>query len=340
MNNLEILDKARYDEYESFVRCHPGGGITQSILWHGVKPDWLAEVVVVRDDDSKIVAGISILVRKIPGLRISMLYAPRGPVCDLYNSDIMRDIKLGVDLVAKKHRAYVFKMDPEALICDEAIFSGYRRFYGPTGFETIQTRFNYRLYLKGRDEDALFANLHHKTRYNVRVARKHGVEVKIGGREDLDEFARLMKITGKRDGFAVRSQAYFENMLNALGEHARLYMAYYQGKAVSGAVTTNYAGKTCYIYGASDNEHRNVMPNYLLQWEMIRWAAETGCTVYDFQGVDGTLNEDKPLYGLYRFKRGFGGQIDELAGEFDYVYMPVRNWLVNTLIALKSRLKR
>ena len=81
-------------------------------------------------------------------------------------------------------------------------------------------------------------------------------------------------------------------MLKALGEHARLYMGFYEGNAVCGAIATNYAGKTCYVYGASDNVYRNVMPNYLMQWEMIRWAVETGCTLYDFQGVSGNLDEN------------------------------------------------
>jgi lipid II:glycine glycyltransferase (peptidoglycan interpeptide bridge formation enzyme) len=342
---LEILAKDLYGEYEDFVRAHPSGSVMQSVLWHRVKDNWRPEIVVVRNDEGAIIAGVSVLVRRIPVIGTSMLYAPRGPVCDLYDADIMSKIKQGVDMVAKKYRAHIYKIDPDVLNADEAFVSravaaGYKRYIGGTGFETIQPRFNYRLYLDGRDEDALFMNLASKTRYNVRVARKHGVEVRIGGREDLDEFVRLMVVTGARDGFSVRPRAYFERMLEALGEHVRLYMAYYQGKAVSGAITTNYAGKACYIYGASDNEHRNVMPNYLIQWEMIRWAIETNCTVYDFQGVSGNFaDENDPLYGLYRFKRGFGGQVDELAGEFDYIYMPLRNKLVDVMVDLVERLR-
>ena len=341
---MEILDKSRYDEFERFVRSHSGGSITQSVLWHEVKSNWLPEVVAVRGEDGQIIAGVSILVRKFPLVGTSMLYAPRGPVCDLYDADIMDKIQQGVDLVAKKHRAHLYKIDPEILNSDEKFIAlmasmGYRRYLGGTGFETIQARFNYRLYLDGRSEDELFANLTQKTRYNVRVAKKHGVQVRVGTRGDLDEFARLMAVTGERDGFSVRSKAYFERMLDALGDHVRLYMAYYEGEAVAGAITTNYAGKTCYIYGASSNEHRRVMSTYIIQWEMIRWAVETGCTVYDFQGVSGNMSEDDPLYGLYRFKRGFGGTLDELAGEFDYIYMPLRSKLVDLAINLAELLR-
>jgi len=81
------------------------------------------------------------------------------------------------------------------------------------------------------------------------------------------------------------------------------------------------------------------MATYLIQWEMIRWAVETDCTVYDFQGVSGNMSEYDPLYGLYRFKRGFGGTLDELAGEFDYIYMPLRNKLADLAITLAELLR-
>ncbi len=182
----------------------------------------------------------------------------------------------------------------------------------------------------------MFAALTQKTRYNCRVAMKHGVEVKVVSKELLDDFVRIMKTTGERDGFNVRPGSYFERMLDALGEHVRMYMAFYGGKPVSGAITTNYGGKTCYVYGASDNLHRNVMPNYLIQWEMIKWAIETGCRLYDFQGISGNMDENGHMYGLYRFKKGFNGTLEELAGEFDYVYQPLKAKLVDKAIALNG----
>ncbi|MCL2068862.1 MAG: aminoacyltransferase, partial [Oscillospiraceae bacterium] len=120
---MEILDKSQYHEYESFVRSHPNGEITQSTLWHSVKSNWLHEIAVVRDDEGKITAGVSILIRKIPVFGISMLYAPRGPVCDLHDADIMAKLKQGVDLAAKKHRAYVYKLDPNIHSDDERFIS-------------------------------------------------------------------------------------------------------------------------------------------------------------------------------------------------------------------------
>lgn len=340
----EILPKSRYKEYEAFVMSHPAGGFTQSVHWAEVKNNWDFEVVAVLDDGGAIVGGASILIQKIPFIGTSFLYAPRGPVCDLHDRAVMEELKKGVDLLARRRRAHVFKMDPDVLISDGDFIRltqqmGFTQIAGNEGFETIQARFNYRLYLQGRGEEELFANLTQKTRYNVRVALKRGVEIRVAGPEALDEFVRIMRVTGERDGFNVRPKAYFERFLSALGEHARLYMGYYEGQAVCGAIATNYAGKTCYVYGASDNAYRNVMPNYLIQWEMIRWAVETGCTVYDFQGVSGNIaDESDHLYGLYRFKKGFNGQLDELAGEFDYVYRPFAYQFVDTAIDAKEKL--
>ena len=200
--------------------------------------------------------------------------------------------------------------------------------------------FNYHLFLNGRGEEELFKNLTQKTRYNVRVAQKHGVQIKVVGQEYLDDFVRIMQTTGERDGFRTRPKSYFARMLDALGEHARLYMGFYEGTAVCGAIATNYAGKTCYVYGASDNVYRNVMPNYLMQWEMIRWAVETKCTLYDFQGVSGNLDENGPMYGLYRFKKGFNGQLDEFAGEWNYTYRPLTGKLVEWVMAIRERRKK
>ena len=151
------------------------------------------------------------------------------------------------------------------------------------------------------------------------MAQKKGVEVKICGKEMVPDFARIMLETGVRDGFVTRQPEYFAQMLDNLGEHCRLYMAFYEGKPIAGTLAIHYGDKVWYLYGASSNEHRNLMPNYLLQWNMIQWAIETGCRVYDFRGVSGDVSEDNPLYGLYKFKKGFGGDFTEFVGEMDLV---------------------
>jgi len=341
----EILEPSQYPELDAFVLGHPQGGFTQLSAWRQVKSNWGFAAVVCRDDAGRIAGSASVLIQKIPLIATSFLYCPRGPVCDPHDRGVLACLKAGVDALAEKHRAHAFKMDPDVLFSDDEFAAiakslGFVQSYGPDGFEGIQARFNYRLYLDGRTEEELLANLTQQTRRNLRLAQRHGVEVRVCGAEDLDDFCRLMETTGERDGFAIRPKAYFERFLAALGDRARLYLAFYEGKAIAGAIAANAAGKTCYVYGASDNEARNVMPNYLVQWEMIRWAVETGCAVYDFQGVSGNLEpEGNHMYGLYRFKKGFNGRLDELAGEFDYTYRPLRARMVDGAIAVNDRLR-
>ncbi len=338
---MEILTPDKYEELDAFVASHKNGGFTQLSSWRHVKNNWGFEAVVSRNDAGEIIGSMSMLIQKIPFIGTSFVYAPRGPVCDLNDAKVLADLKAGADMVAKKHNAHALKIDPDTLMADEEFIKiakemGFVQFAGPDGFETIQARFNYRLYLNERSEEQILADLNQKCRYNIRVAEKKGVQVRHVGKEYLDDFIRIMQVTGERDGFITRPKIYFERMLDALGENVRLYVGFYQDEVICGAITTNVGGKCCYVYGASDNNHRNVMPNYLMQWEMIKWAVQTNCFVYDFQGVSGIMDESRPIHGLYRFKKGFNGTLEELAGEFDYTYKPFKSKMVDYALSLNT----
>ncbi len=339
---MEIIKKSGYSEYEQFVSNHVRGEFTQSACWGEVKKGWEFEAVVSRDSEGNIDGGCGIFVKKLPITGTSFLYSPKGFICDVHNERVMDALMAGIDLVAKKHNAHAIKIDPDVPMSDTDYIDymksrSFRHIYGKYGFETVQPRFNYRLPLKRKTEDELFSNFSKKTRYNIRYASKKGVQIVVKGEEGLDDFMKLYEITGERDGFNTRPRDYFVRLLKALGAKARLYIGYYNSVPVCGAIATNYAGKCSYVYGASSNEHRNVMPNYLMQWEMIRWGLSEGCNIYDFLGISGDLeNEDSPMFGLYRFKRGFNGYVDELVGEFDYVYRPIINLLFKTAISLRE----
>ncbi len=323
-------DRARF---EQFVSTHPKGHFLQSTYWPAAKPQWDWRGVLSKDEAGNIRGALSILIRKMPG-GYAMLYAPRGPVCDVRDVAVLRELFAGAARVAKESRGYLLQIDPDILNSDEQ-FKADMKSLGFTcedaglNFEGIQPRFVFRLNVEGRTEEEIMAGFEQKTRYNVRLAARKGVTTKFWGGdqeipdEDLSAFADIMQTTGKRDKFLVRSKEYFANMLGALGPHARLYMAYLDGLPISGAIASQYGDKTWYMYGASSNEHRNVMPNYLLQWEMIRWSVAGGCRIYDFRGVSGDLSPDNPLYGLYRFKKGFNGDFCEFCGQFTMIYKPL-----------------
>ena len=206
---------------------------------------------------------------------------------------------------------------------------GFKAKEGGKNFEAIQPRYVFRLNVEGKTEEELLANFHQKWRYNIRLAERKGVTVRICGKEMVPAFSDLMLTTGVRDGFVTRKPEYFSAMLDNLGEHARLYMAFDPNDIpIAGTLAIHYGDKVWYLYGASSNEHRNLMPNYLLQWRMIQWAVETNCRIYDFRGVSGDVSEDNPLYGLFRFKQGFGGDFTEFVGEMDLVLSPAIYWAV------------
>lgn len=347
---MELYTPDRYDvirnEYENWNNTHRQGGFMQSLRWAGVKKDgWGSSLILSRDSEGAIRGSMLVLIKKVPIFGWALLYAPRGPVCDPYDRETLEDLMTGVDLLKKKHRAYMFRMDPYVLASDDRYIAMAREmgfeFTPDMGdFTTIQTRNNYMLNIEGKTPDEVMAGFHQKWRYNIRVAMRHGVECKVCDKSHIDEFYALMQKTGERDEFRIRPKSYFVKMLDELGDYCRLYLCFYEGRAISGAVTTQCGGKTCYVYGASDNELRNVMPNHLMQWTMIQWAIEGGCFVYDFQGIPGYTDENSHDYGIYKFKKGFNGEVVEFAGEFDRIYSKLRKRIVDVSEKVYNKVRR
>ena len=258
----------------------------------------------------------------------NIMYASRGPVCDIHDIAVMKQITDGAKELAKKYNAIVLRIEPDVLKSDKTFRDivtnlGYKIKDDAKDFkDEIQPRFVMQLNIKNKIEEEILAGFKQKWRYNVRLAQKKGVVIKEGKREDLKDFHKIMLTTGERDNFITRPLSYFEKMYDCLGpDHMKLLMAYYEDKPISGVIPIFYGNKTWYLYGASSNEHRNLMPNYLLQWEMIKMAIARHDDIYDFRGVVGNVEKTHPQYGLYRFKQGFGADLIEWIGE---IYMPFK----------------
>ena len=330
----EFITEKTLPEYEAFVQSHPKGNFAQSYLWGKQKPMWQWDAIAVRGEDGAIRGSLAVMTRKVPGIGRTLMYGCRGPVCDLDDRETFSQLLDGAKVLAKKYKSYVIKIDPDVPSSNTAFSSmlqsfGFRAKEGGKNFEAIQPRYVFRLNVEGKTEEELLANFHQKWRYNIRLAERKGVTVRICGKEMVPAFSDLMLTTGVRDGFVTRKPEYFAAMLDNLGEHARLYMAFDPNDTpIAGTLAIHYGDKVWYLYGASSNEDRNLIPNYLLQWRMIQWAVETNCRIYDFRGVSGDVSEDNPLYGLFRFKQGFGGDFTEFVGEMDLVLSPVIYWAV------------
>ena len=338
---LNLNDEESVKKYNEFVRNREHTSAMQDLNWGKVKAEWKKEAIYI-EKNGNIIATMLILIRRV-AKGFTMMYAPRGPVCDIYDTKMVEELMKDVDTLAKKYKAFVFKMDPEVKY-DEKLEGLYKaKGYFVNGRNVsdkklIQPRYNMILNIENRSIDEIFSGYSEKTRYNIRVAKKKGVTVRYSrDEEDLKKFYELSLVTAKRDNISMRPYEYFKTMLDAYDENfLRIYVAEAEGKVLSAALALKYSTKLFYIYGASSNELRNYMPNYLMQQEMITWGKEEGCTEYDFGGVY-ELNKSN---GLYKFKEGFCRQegVTEFIGEIGKKYNKAKYFIFTNLLPLARRI--
>lgn len=338
---LQIVrcSEADREEWNAFVAASPTGDVLQTWEWGELKARGAWEPIrIALRQDGAIVAAAGLLKRRLPIPGRSILYAPRGPVLDYSRDDLFRRMAAALRETALRERALLVKIDPpveEASVADRILAAGFvRSGQGRDegqGFGGEQPRCVMKLDLTPSLDD-LLKQCKEKTRYNIRLAGRKGVTVRVGDSlEDMRSFYDLLLITAERDGFLVRSFDYYRDTWEILVARglARLFLAEYEGKTLSGAIAYLLGDKAWYTYGASSNEHRNVMPNYLMQWEMIRWAKESGCSLYDFRGVSQSNDQaaSDHLAGLNRFKAGFNAAFIEYIGEFDLPLSTAGYWM-------------
>ena len=340
--------------WNSFVAASPAGHLLQSWRWGQLKAafGWQAMRVGV-EDGGRLVAGAQILFRSLlPFPRCpSIAYVPKGPILDFGNREISEVLLSAIHRLARQKRAILLKIEPE-LSHSPAVVGHLHSFGFRPSQQTIQPRSTIHIDLRA-DPDQILARMKSKTRYNVRLAERKGVLVREGTADDLPIFCRLIEMTGRRDGFAVHSCEYYEMAYrlfvppgnDCTSDLARVLLATYDGEVIAGLMVFTFGQRAWYLYGASSDRERNRMPNHLLQWEAIRWARERGCLTYDLWGVpdevgkepekyEGTVTDRQGgLWGVYRFKQGFGGQVVRYVGAYDYIYKPALAWLYSKAVA-------
>ena len=268
--------------------------------------------------------GAQLFFHPLP-LGFSVAYLPKGPlgVPDL-------TFWKQVDALCAKRRAVLLKVEPDCWEDEPALLGGARPLKARPASRAIQPRRTLVVDLTPPEAEIL-ARMKQKTRYNIRLAGRKGVVVRPS--QDIAAFHALMQTTAQRDRFAVHSLDYYRQawaLFHPLGA-CELLMAEYQGQPLAGLMVFAWGKRAWYLYGASGNRERNRMPAYLLQWEAMRWAKARGCTTYDLWGVPDedleTLEANfsqrsDGLWGVYRFKRGFGGVLRRAAQPLDKVYRP------------------
>ncbi len=326
-------DEAAWD---AFVAGHAAAHPLQLRAWGQLKAahGWEDARLGLWDGD-RLVAGAQVLFRRLPRagfLPLRVAYVPKGPLVAWNEEAQARRLLEELWRFCLRRGALLLKIEPEAL--DDSDLARRLRALGLRPSQrTVQPQTTVWIDLRPPEDDIL-AGMKQKWRYNVRLAARKGVSVREGGAADVETFCRLMQVTGARNEFGVHEPAYYHRFwdLFAPAGRAALLIAEYEGQVLSGLMVAHLAGKAYYLFGASGNDDRNLMPNHLLQWETMRWAKARGCTAYDLWGVPNEvgLDEEAPipdpsvgLWGVWRFKRGFGGQVVRYTGAWDKTYLPV-----------------
>lgn len=309
-------------EWSAFLSKYPDAHILQTAAWGQLKSDfdWKATNVVTGN------TGAQILFRKLP-LGLSLAYIPRGPVGNDWGK-----LWPEVDRICKEKKAIFLKVEPDIWESESDITSGWQP---PSGFSLspheIQPPRTLSVDLQG-NEDQILARMKQKTRYNIRLARRKGVVIRQTC--DVDVFYQLMQVTGERDAFGVHSKAYYQRAMDLFEPRGNCVMlcAEFEEQPLAALIVFAHGKRSWYFYGASSNEHRHLMPTYLLQWKAMQWAKAQGCSEYDLWGVPDEdqetleanfLNRRDDLWGVYRFKRGFGGDLKRTVPALDRVYNPL-----------------
>jgi lipid II:glycine glycyltransferase (peptidoglycan interpeptide bridge formation enzyme) len=314
-------------EWDAWLERSPGGGhILQSHEWGEFKRTrgW-TPIRLVLERDGDVVGAGQFLLYNTPLVPGKLMYAPKGPWLPWDDAEAVRTFFGGVRTVAEREGVHTVKIEPEVTEQQAEI----KRLLGDIGFQKARYDLQFKTTMVvdlHPSEDELLARMKEKTRYNIRLAGRKGVEVAEDNSPEAHEaFYELMKLTAERDGFKLRPYSYNEAKWEAMSEAGRshLFFATHEGEKLAGMLLYTFGTKYWYMTGASSNEKRNLMPTYLLQWEVMRWAKAQGITYYDMVAVPNpdNLREDDSLWGVYRFKAGFGGEIKEFLGVLD---LPVR----------------
>lgn len=315
-----VKNDSEFEKYKDFVRKSSYSTFTQDVNWAKVKENWTSDFVYV-EENSQIVAAMSIIGIKNDNGKV-FLYAPRGPVCDFNDYKLVDKLIKEAEGLKDKYDAFLLRLDPEYLF-DERLVQVYRRL----GYEFrsvnepirsfTQPRYNMVLDLRDRGSEEIFKGFSSKGRYNVRKSIRSNIKtIKETSKESLDKFYELTKIMAERQGINHRPKEYFKRLIDEM--NGEIFTSYLDDLALSSSLLIPYNNKLTYLYAASSNEKRNLMPNYNMIWTEIQYAKENGFDYFDFGGVFSLHKDD----GLYRFKESFcyPDIYTAYIGELDVVY--------------------
>jgi peptidoglycan pentaglycine glycine transferase (the first glycine) len=322
--------------WDAFVSESSSGHLLQCWGWGELKAsaDWHPLRLALWDTErQQMVAAAQILRRTFARLPLQaghLAYIPKGPVLDWSNpalADIAPTFFSQLHMFLRKGGALALQVElpqqanePGSDKTDQCMHTLH--------FQPVQAIQPLRTILLDLTlgEDTLLAQMKEKWRYNIRLAGRKGVRVRVARTsEEVRAWYTLLQTTAIRDNFDIHTLDYYLRAWRIFDprNQVRLFLAEYQDHLLAGIFVGLMAKQAIYLYGASSNENRQLMPNYLLQWEAIRWAKREGATSYDFWGIPATDNESEPMAGVYRFKSGWGGKVIRFLGNYEHIYRPL-----------------
>ena len=309
------------EEWKEFLNKYPQTHIFQTASWGTLKADFGWAPKFLRQGN----LGSMVLFRRLP-LGLSVAYIPRGPI----GEGDWGAFWSSVDDLCAQEKAIFLRVEPDIWEPKDQgsihqILPGFIK-----TSHTIQPPRTVLIDIQGPEDEILMA-MKSKTRYNIRLAGRKDVVVQQS--EDVKTFHKMMLTTGDRDEFGIHSLDYYQRAYELFSREGDcvLLIATYNDQPLAGLMAFARGDTAWYFYGASTNQERSRMPTYLLQWEAILWAKNKGCKTYDLWGIpdfpeetleDEFLDRSDGLWGVYRFKRGFGGGISRTIGTWDRIYRP------------------
>jgi lipid II:glycine glycyltransferase (peptidoglycan interpeptide bridge formation enzyme) len=344
------------DTWNDLLRGLPAAHVLQTWEWGEFKratTGWTPTRLVFERGD-QIAAAASILTRRIGPLAV--MYVPKGPALAYDELALAEAVIADLEGMARRAGAIWLKIDPDVILGTgvpgeeddrtdangSAIRDLLQRRKWRFSDDQVQFRNTITLDLTCSQED-LLAAMSQNTRRKVRTAEKKGVTIRAAALDDLPLLYDLYQATGQRDHFLIRPASYYErawrDFMQAGLAHALIAEA--DGAALAHVILFHF-GRTCwYFYGASSNDDRDRMPNYLLQWEAMRWAKAQGYTRYDMWGAPDEFTDNDPLWGVYQFKRGFRGVVTRHIGAWDFApYPPLYSAFTQLWPRARSLLRR
>jgi peptidoglycan pentaglycine glycine transferase (the first glycine) len=345
---LRAVPAEQQELWDCFVSEHPHGHLLQSWQWGELKArsGWSPLRLALWDDrQQKIVAGAQVLRRTASHLPLwlgHLAYIPKGPLLDWSQGDLCAAFFTQLHRLLRQQGAVALRIEPaqEMGTADAELFLKQLASLRAENIllaHAVQATQPLRTIVLDLtpNEETLLAQMKEKWRYNVRLAGRKGVTVRTAETvEDVRQWYQLMQVTAERDQFGIHSYEYYVQVWQLFRHHnqVQLLLAEHDGCLLAGIFLGIFARQALYLYGASSNEQRQLMPNYLLQWEAIRRAKQQGALLYDFWGIPETEYETEAMAGVYRFKRGWGGRVVQFPGAYEHAYRPLMMHIASRFI--------